>query len=528
MNHTEQTKKTLSNSITDLSNRFHNKTAIIDHNTSLTYTEFDQYTNQIANGIIKEGIEPESRIAFLGKDSSINYQVLFGCAKAKTVLVPINWRLSAQEVLTIVNDAEAKILFVDQAFSLTISQIEKELSSVVKIIVYNQTDSTWTNFDQWKSLQENTFTPEFSYQSTDIVLQMYTSGTTGKPKGVQLSNNSFFKLLDTMKLEYNDTWMDINNTDAVLHAVPFFHIGGLWWGVQSIIAGSTMVIQETFIAWQALEYIEKYKISKVAMVPAMLQFILSEPNCNTTDLSSLKGFLYGGSPINPPLLRRAIEILNCNFYQIYGMTETGNMAVCLRPEDHTDINLTRIKAAGKPLPGVSLKIINPDFTPVPTGSTGEICIKSPSNMVGYWKREQATTHTIVNGWIRTGDAGYIDADGYVYVCDRIKDMIICSGENIYPAEVEAVLSEHEAIREIAIIGIPDENWGETAKAFIVLNTGFTLKKRELTKYARGKIADYKIPQSIEIIDALPVNANGKIMKRELRKPYWQEKERLVN
>ena len=256
MNHTEQTKKTLSNSITDLSNRFHNKTAIIDHNTSLTYTEFDQYTNQIANGIIKEGIEPESRIAFLGKDSSINYQVLFGCAKAKTVLVPINWRLSAQEVLTIVNDAEAKILFVDQAFSLTISQIEKELSSVVKIIVYNQTDSAWTNFDQWKSLQENTFTPEFSYQSTDIVLQMYTSGTTGKPKGVQLSNNSFFKLLDTMKLEYNDTWMDINNTDAVLHAVPFFHIGGLWWGVQSIIAGSTMVIQETFIAWQALEYIE--------------------------------------------------------------------------------------------------------------------------------------------------------------------------------------------------------------------------------------------------------------------------------
>ncbi|WP_438712609.1 long-chain-fatty-acid--CoA ligase [Aquimarina muelleri] len=527
MNHDEVIKKTLADTTVLLSKSYKDKTAIIAQDISLTYLEFDQHTNQIANGLLKEGIKPEARIVFLGKDTHINYEVLYGCAKAKAVLVPINWRLSPQEILTIIEDAEAEILFVDQAFYAIISQIEQQLIGLTKIIGYNKPYSSWSDYTQWRSVQEKT-PPNLLYDTEDVVLQMYTSGTTGKPKGVQLSNDSFFKLLDTMQSKHNDLWMDINGTDILLHCVPFFHIGGLWWGVQSLIAGATLIMQETFIAWQALEYIEKYKITKMAMVPAMLQFMLSEPNSDIADLSSLKGFLYGGSPINPPLMRRAIGILNCDFYQIYGMTETGNMAVCLRPEDHIDISKDCIKAAGKPLPGVVIKVVTPDFIDVPLGTIGEICIQSPSNMVGYWKREEATKNTLIDGWIRTGDAGYIDADGYVYICDRIKDMIICSGENIYPAEIEAVLSEHSAIEEIAVIGIPDERWGETAKAFIVLNAGYSLKKRELINYARGKIADYKIPQFIEIVEALPRNSSGKIMKRVLREPYWEKKERLVN
>ncbi|WP_108870001.1 long-chain-fatty-acid--CoA ligase [Aquimarina aquimarini] len=527
MSHDEIINKTLAGATALLSESYKDKIAIIAQDTSLTYLEFDERTNQIANGLLEEGIKPAARVAFLGKDTHINYELLYGCAKAKGVLVPINWRLSPQEVLTIIEDAEAEILFVDQAFYTIISQIEEQLVSLVKIIGYNKPHAIWSEYEQWRSKQKKT-TPDVFYDRKDVVLQMYTSGTTGKPKGVQLSNDSFFKLLDTMRSKHNDPWMDINGEDILLHCVPFFHIGGLWWGVQGLITGATLIMQESFIAWQALEYIEKYKITKMAMVPAMLQFILSEPNCDTTNLSSLQGFLYGGSPINPPLMRQAIEVLNCDFYQIYGMTETGNMAVCLRPEDHTDIDKNCIKAAGKPLPGVVLKVVTPDFIEVPLGTIGEICIQSPSNMIGYWKREEATKGTLIDGWIRTGDAGYLDADGYVYICDRIKDMIICSGENIYPAEVEAVLSEHEAIQEIAVIGVPDEHWGETAKAFIALNTGYSLKKRELMNYARGKIADYKIPQSIEIIERLPRNSSGKIMKRELRKPYWQEKERLVN
>lgn len=527
MNYHGGVKKTLADTTALLSGFYKDKVAIVAQDKSLTYLEFDKCTNQIANGLLKEGVKPGARVAFLGKDSNINYEVLFGCSKAKAVLVPINWRLSPQEILAIIKDAEAEILFVDQAFYTIISQIKERLVPFVKIIEYNNSHSVWSDYAQWKLMQEKT-SLDLSYNTKDVVLQMYTSGTTGKPKGVQLSNDSFFSLLETMRSKHDDLWMNINSNDILLHCVPFFHIGGLWWGVQGLITGAILIMQETFIAWQALEYIEKHKITKVAMVPAMLQFILSEPNCDTTDLSSLKGVLYGGSPINPPLMRKAMKVLNCDFYQIYGMTETGNMAVCLRPEDHIDTSKGCIKAAGKPLPGVALKVITPDFIDVPLGTIGEICIKSPSNMIGYWKREDATKDTLIDGWIRTGDAGYLDTDGYVYICDRIKDMIICSGENIYPAEVEAVLSEHKAIKEIAIVGIPDERWGEIAKAFIVLNIGYSLKKRELINYARGKIADYKIPQSIEIVESLPRNSNGKIMKRVLREPYWKEKERLVN
>lgn len=525
MNHSE-THVTLANIPTLQAKNYTDKSIFIFKERTLSYSDFETHTNQVANGLLKEQYSTETRIAFLGKDSDSSYEILFGSAKAKTVLLAINWRLSPQEILYIINDAEAELLFVDAAFIPVIDQIKSESIAIKKIIVIDAQHDTYENYHIWKT-EQAIIPPNLSYSEDDIVLQLYTSGTTGKPKGVQLAHRSFFKLLQNMKAN-DDYWMNITHNDTLLLCVPFFHIGGLWWGVQGIIAGATHIVQDSFMAWQALEYIEKYRITKIAMVPAMLQFMLAEPNCSTTNFSSVEGFLYGGSPITPSLMKQAMKILNCDFYQIYGMTETGNMAVCLRPEDHTLEWNTTMKAAGKALPGVNLKVTDQNNNLVNTGTIGEIWIQSPSNMVGYWKNDIATQNTLQEGWIRTGDAGYIDDKGYVYICDRIKDMIICAGENIYPAEVEAVLSAHEAIQDITIIGIPDERWGEIAKAFIVLNPNYTLKKRELTTYAKGKIADYKIPQSVEFVDALPRNSSGKVLKRVLREPYWEHQDRLVN
>ena len=522
---------TLPEIVASLASSF-DKEAIRTEKEVVTYPEFEEKTNQIANGLRKKVIQKGTRIVLLAKDSAKSYELLFGCVKAQAVLVPIDWRLSALEILKIIQDSRAKLLFVDASFYSLIQGIEKELSAQLEIIGLDASKaSNWIDYTIWRSSFKASFNA-LSYTSEDVVVQMYTSGTTGKPKGVQITNRSFFKLLDDMKTQHDDPWMDLKASDMILHSVPFFHIGGLWWGVQSLRSGATIVIQDTFYAQKALEYIEQFKINKIALHPVMIESLITDPECKTTDLSSLESLLYGGyriSLVSSTLLQRAKEILNCDFYQIYGMTETGCMATCLRPDDHNNTNSHLHKAVGRPLPGVTLKIMSTDHIEVPTQTIGEVYIHSPSNMIGYWNNDTETKKILSpDGWIRTGDAGYIDQDGYLFICDRIKDMIISAGQNIYPAQIEEVLSNHPAIKEIAVIGIPDDKWGETLKAFVVLNTRFILKKRELIKFANDKLATFEIPQSLEFLDALPRNSNGKVLKQALKKPYWDKKERQIN
>lgn len=501
-------------------------TAFVFEEQTINFQKFEENSNQVAQGLLAEGIKPQARIALLGKDSITGYELLFGVAKAGGVLIGLNWRLTAQEILYILNDGETEILFVEEAFFPIVAQIQKDFTTVKKIIALHGNHREWEAFQTWRNTQ-STQAPTLEYHEEDAVIQMYTSGTTGHPKGVQLAHYSFFRLMQGMKAQ-GDHWMDLQVNDTLLLSLPMFHIGGLWWAMQGFIVGARGVILDTFIAWKAVELIEKLQITKVAMVPAMIQFVLAEPSSEKADFSSVQGFLYGGSPIAPTLMRKATEIFRCGFFQIYGMTETGNMAVCLRPGDHDLESETRTKAAGKPLPGVEAKITDTDGNNLPPHQTGEIWLKSPSVMLGYWKREAATQETLVDGWIRTGDAGYMDEQGYIYVSDRMKDMIIYAGENVFPAEIEAVLSAHEAVREVAVIGVPDERWGETVKAITVLKPGFTLKKRELIAFAKGKLADFKLPKSVTFVEELPRNPSGKVLKRVLRAPYWEGKERQVN
>jgi acyl-CoA synthetase (AMP-forming)/AMP-acid ligase II len=269
-------------------------------------------------------------------------------------------------------------------------------------------------------------------------------------------------------------------------------------------------------------------ISKIFLVPAALQLLIRHPRAAGTSFSRIREMGYGASPIPLPLLRDCIRIMGCGFVQFYGMTETTGTIVALPPEDHNPEGTPRMRAAGKPLRWVEVRIVDADGRDVSTGEVGQVITKSGANMAGYWNRPEETANTIRNGWLYTGDAGYMDSDGYLFIYDRVKDMIISGGENIYPAEIESVLAEHAAVADVAVIGVPDEKWGETVKAVVVLRSDTTLGSDELIAWCRSRIAAFKAPTSVDFIDALPRNASGKVLKHALRAPYWAAQGRQVN
>lgn len=498
--------------------------AFVFNDVAVSFSEFHENSDKVASGLKSIGLAAADRIAFIGKDSIWAYEILMGSAKAKTVFVPINWRLKANEIHYILADAQVRTLFIEKEFASILNGNSVNLPGMLTVIVLDVAGMGATDYVQWRDLQSGE-SLGLSYCDNDAVLQIYTSGTTGHPKGVQLAHYTFFRMLQGVYAQ-GERWMDLNYDDVLLLSVPIFHIGGIWWNLQCFIASATGIIMDSFVSWKVLENIERHQITKMAMVPAMIQFLLAEPASKSTNFSSLKYILYGGSPITRVLRSQAMETFGCAFFQIYGMTETGNCAITLLPEEHDDNK--RKNAAGRPFFGVQVKILDADHREVPVGKSGEIWIKSPSVMIGYWNNATATASTLQDGWVRTGDGGYIDKEGFIYVCDRIKDMIIAAGENVFPAEIEAVISEHPAVEDIAVIGIPDELWGEAVKAFVVISHGSKLSARDLVLFAKERIADYKIPKSISFVESLPRNAAGKILKTELRKSFWSGRERSVN
>ena len=493
------------------------------------YRTFNTHTNQIANGLLAEGIPTQSRIAVMGKNSDWYYELLIGNAKANLVTVGINWRLAPPEVAYILNDAEARILFVGREFIPLYDSIRDQLPSIEKVIVLADDDATYPTFTHWRAAQP-THDPDVDVQPHDVAVQMYTSGTTGHPKGVQVAHRAFYALneISAQTGELEEEWTTWTDRDVSLLAMPNFHIGGTGWALIGMYAGARNVVLSEFTPAGCLQSIRDHRISKLFIVPAAMQFVLADPTCAETDFSSLKYMIYGASPIPLPLLKRAMEVFKCGFIQLYGMTETIGIGTYLPAEDHHPNGNKRMRSAGKTRTGVEVAIKDPDGNIVPNGVIGEICILSPGNMVGYWKRPDATASTLVDGWVHTGDAGYRDDDGYIYVQDRIKDMIVSGGENVYPAEVESVLFGLEGIADVAVIGVPDDKWGEAVKACVALKPGASLSAQDIIAFARERIAGYKVPKSVDFLAALPRNPSGKILKRELRAPYWQGRERQVN
>jgi long-chain acyl-CoA synthetase len=501
------------------------KTALILGERSLTWTELDERASRVAAGLAEAGVGNQDRVAFLDKNGFEHFELFYGAALLNAVCVDVNWRLAPPEVEFIVNNAEAKVFVVGQEFVPVLDAIADQLASVTTILVIGGHEK-YQDFAEWIERHEPN-DPKVAATGDDVAFQLYSSGTTGRPKGVMLSNDNFFGLLPLAK----DMWEF--SPDAVnLVAMPLFHIGGGGWATAGMYEGATSVIVRELDPAALIRLIPEHGITHLFVVPAVLQFMLLVPGHDQGDYSSLKVIVYGASPISEEVLARSIEVFGCKFWQAYGLTETTGAIVNLPPEDHdlNGPNRHRLRSCGVAGPGVELRIVEPSTgADVPVGEVGEIWTRTPQNMKGYWKQPEATAATIdADGWLRTGDAGYVDADRYLYIHDRVKDMIVSGGENVYPAEVENVLMAHPAVADVAVVGVPDERWGETGKAIVVKAEGAEVTPEEIIDFCRQRLAKFKCPTSVEFTDALPRNPSGKVLKKDIRAPYWEGYERKVH
>ncbi|MGQ3100913.1 MAG: fatty acid--CoA ligase [Sphingopyxis solisilvae] len=495
------------------------RVALREEDRVYSYAELDEATAKVASALIAQGLTKGDRIAWIGKNSDLYFILFYGAARAGIVMAPIGWRLSPTEWAFIVNDTQAKMVFAGPGFENLDEQLAGKLDHAPTIV----------SAAAARAMIDGAARTAFAPSGTDdAVLQLYTSGTTGNPKGAVLSNRNLFALrkhssdLDMPYTKWDDD-------EAVLVAMPCAHIGGTGLGIMALAAGLPGIILAEFNPDEVFDAVEQHGVTRFFMVPAALQFLLMHPRCATVDYSRLKYILYGAAPIPLELLRQCIQMFGAQFIQAYGMTETTGTISMLPPEDHDPAGNKRMRSAGKPLPGVEIKILGPDGEEMPTGEVGEVVTRSSNNMLGYWNLPDATAKTVdAGGWIRTGDAGYMDEDGYLFIHDRMKDMIISGGENIYPAEVESAIFGHPAVQEVAVFGIPDDKWGETVKAVCVAKPGMTIDEADIIAWARERIAPFKCPRSVDVIDALPRNASGKILRKDLRAPYWAGYERMVN
>jgi fatty-acyl-CoA synthase len=485
----------------------------------IDFAELDASTRRVALALQAAGLQPGDRIAWLGKNAVLYFTLLFGAARIGVVMAPVGWRLAAPERQFIIHDTEARLLFAGEGFADEARALAPQLPHVQRVF---SADEAWAWVDAGAA---GDFRPSGNH---DAILQLYTSGTTGHPKGVELSNRNLFGLRRPAQ-DAKLPWAFWDEGEVVMVAMPCAHIGGTGLGFMALAGGVCGCVMAEFTPDGVFDAIEHEGVTRFFAVPAALQMLVNHPRCARTDFRRLKYIFYGAAPIPLELLRQCVAAFGCAFAQAYGMTETTGTVVMLPPEDHDPMGSPRMRAAGKPVPGVELKIVDGAGQTLPAGEVGEIVTRSLNNMLGYWKQPEATARTrTADNWVHTGDAGFMDADGYVYIHDRMKDLIISGGENIYPAEVENAIYGHPDVADVAVIGVPDATWGEAVKAVCVPRPGHTLDPDSVIAWARERIAGFKLPKSVDVIAELPRNPTGKILRRTLRAPYWQGQGRQVN
>ena len=349
-------------------------------------------------------------------------------------------------------------------------------------------------------------------------LQLYTSGTTGLPKGAILTERNLLHVLRATKSGPLGTFRE---GALVMVPLPMFHVGGCCWSLHALFQGRTNLILPEASASTVLEGFRRFPVTIAGLVPAVISMVLDHPDAAQVDFSSLETLAYGASPVSAELIMRIQERIGCNMVQMFGMTESCSLATFLAPEDHDPDYPQRMLSVGKPAEGIGLRIVDAAGQDLPPNETGEILLSGPNIMKGYWRRPEATSEAIVDGWYHTGDAGYVDDEGYLHLCDRLKDLIISGGENIYPMEVERVISGLAGVEDVAVVGIPDVIWGEAVLAVIVRSPDAQLAEQEVMTYARSRLAGYKCPKRVIFTAQLPRNPTGKVLKRTLRELYRQ-------
>ncbi|MFC4294780.1 fatty acid--CoA ligase [Novosphingobium tardum] len=495
-------------------------TVLQESGRQLSFAGLEKFSRQTAAALNSAGVAKGDRIAWFGKNSDLYFQLLFSAGRAGIVTVPVGWRLAPMEAEFIFRDTEAKLIFAGDEFVDSAREIAARLPNKPRVVSASEARDWFAG-----TPEPEEYTPA---GPDDAVLQLYTSGTTGNPKGAVLSSRNLFGLR-AAGANSGLAWSMYDDDEAILVCMPCAHIGGTGLGVMALGAGVRGIVQSEFSAEGVFEALRQ-GITRFFIVPAALQMVIQHSEAANADFSRLRFVMYGAAPIPLELLRQAVETIpNAGFVQCYGMTETTGTIAALPPEDHDLNGNERMRSAGKALPGVEIRIIGDDGNELPLGQVGEVATRSSNNMLEYWKLPDATAKTVTpDGWVRTGDAAYMDADGYVYIQDRIKDMIITGAENVYPAEVESAIYGHPDVAEVAVIGVPDAKWGEAVKACVVPKPGHAVDPASVIAWTRERIAGFKVPKSIDVIDALPRNPTGKIMRRSLREPYWEGMDRQVN
>jgi long-chain acyl-CoA synthetase len=498
------------------------KTAIIFEETRLTYSSFDERINRLANALINLGYKKGERVAILSENTHKFMEVYFAAAKAGLSVTPLNIRLSDNELAYIINDSESTAMFMGDTYEERIIGMRSQLKNIRNYITLDKQFEGCLLYENILK-ESSTSDPFRDGDENDMAILMYTGGTTGLPKGVMMSHRNIMVGAYSQIVAHSLTRHDIE-----CYQLALFHIS--FWCVYCtlMVMGSVVLLRRVDLK-NIVQTIQIEKCTHIVMVPTILVWLLDLPELDKYDLSSLRLITYGGSPIAPDVLKRCIYKFGNIFDQGYGLTEACPFGTVMNPEDHfyEGPKTKLLGSIGKEGMTVELLVLDENDKPVKPGELGEICLRGKNIMMGYWKNPKQTAETLRNGWLHTGDFGVTDEEGFVYLKDRKSDMIITGGENVYPKEVEDILSENKAVQECAVTSAPDEKWGERVQAVVVLKEGRTATESELINHCKGKLAGYKCPKKIEFWEKLPKSAVGKIQRGEIKKHFWKGRDRQI-
>ncbi|MBI2329510.1 MAG: long-chain-fatty-acid--CoA ligase [Chloroflexi bacterium] len=499
------------------------KDAIVFEGKRYTFSQLNERVNRLGNALSDLGVEKGDRVAMLQVNTNQCLETYFAVARLGAIYVPLNYRAKGDELTYMLNSSEANTLLVGERYIDLANSIKSGLASVKNFISLDSRHAGMLYYeDMIKSSRADDIFTEIDDAETTIL--MYTAGTTGFPKGVMLSHNSF-----AIYVLENVSPADPESEEKNILTVPLYHVAGIQAMLAAIYGGRTLVIERQFDPKEWMRLVETEKVSRAMMVPTMLKQLLDHPEFTKHDLSSLKVITYGAAPMPLEVIKRAVAIFpGVGFINAFGQTETASTITTLNPEDHAisgsepekEKKLRRLSSIGKPMADVEMRIVDEAGNELPQGEVGEIVARGPRVMAGYWKDQEKTDKTIdKEGWVHTGDMGYIDEEGYFFLAGRATDMIIRAGENISPEEVEAVLRAHAKLDDVAVIGVPDEEWGEVPMCVCVVKKGETCTPEELMEFCRAHLASYKRPRAVVFCEELPRNPMGKVLKRVLREQY---------
>jgi acyl-CoA synthetase (AMP-forming)/AMP-acid ligase II len=503
---------------------YSNKTAVVCAEKERTFTEIDENANRFANGLADLGLVKGDRVALYADNSVEYFEVVFGVFKSGVVGVGVNTMLSADEVVHIINDSGAKVVVtsprVASDLSSNISQLRK-MENYICIGEPREGMLEYSKFIEGKS----SASLDVEINEDDLAQLFYTGGTTGVPRGAMITHHVVLSVLMNMQADF----CHITQEDVVLSPGSLAHANG-YYSLLSFIEGAKLIIPEGYNPPDILSTIEREGVTVLPGYPVTLTRLVDYPDINKYNLNSLRLLTYGASPMPTEKLRKALKIFGNKLAQGYGQAEALMTVTYLTPEDHA-VALAkrpeRLASCGRPYLTQEVRIVDEEGRGLPPRKTGEVITRGAVCMAGYWSNPKATADTIKDGWVHTGDVGWMDEEGYVYLVDRKKDIIISGGENIYAREVEDVLNSHPAVAEGAVIGVPDEAWGEAIKAVVALKTGMSATEEEIIQYCKERLSSYKKPKSVDMLTELPKTAAGKISKKDLRDPYWAGRDRKI-